>query len=126
MGQRSQPGLKRMKRCGKWEPTPSPFCCEGSKNEIFENEVEIHEAVAETAFHQDYHPFTPTIEFWNGFDGLAALGPAASNAVPQLVRMLERDPSPFTQQAVPVILGRVGPAAPFQGGTGAGPGVSAH
>ena len=55
--------------------------------------------------------YTPTIEFWNGFSGLAALGPAASNAVPQLVRMLERDPSPFTQQAVPVILGRIGPAA---------------
>jgi hypothetical protein len=51
-------------------------------------------------------------EDWKAARGLAALGSAASNAVPQLIRMFEREPSAFTQTTVPGILGTIGrPAA---------------
>jgi HEAT repeat protein len=40
-----------------------------------------------------------------------ALGPLASNAVPELILMLENDSSLFAQQAIPRILGAIGPAA---------------
>lgn len=55
--------------------------------------------------------YAPTTEYWNGYFALSALGSKASNAVPQLVTMLEHDPSAFTQMAVPAILGGIGPAA---------------
>jgi hypothetical protein len=41
----------------------------------------------------------------------SVLGPEASNAVPRLIKIFKTDPSPFLQQAVPVILGYIGPAA---------------
>lgn len=40
-----------------------------------------------------------------------ALGPLASNAVPRLISMLERDSSLFSQQAIPRILGKIGPSS---------------
>ena len=43
--------------------------------------------------------------------GFSALGARASNAVPKLIMILDSDPSPFSQTAVPVILGQIGPPA---------------
>jgi hypothetical protein len=56
-------------------------------------------------------PLPPSDGNRKGFDGLIALGAKASNAVPQLIAMLETEPSPFLQQAIPPILGKIGPAA---------------
>ncbi len=42
---------------------------------------------------------------------LEALGDLAGSAVPKLIAMLEKDNSLFARQAVPTILGRIGPAA---------------
>ncbi len=47
----------------------------------------------------------------SAFYALEALGDLASNAVPKLISMLEKDTSLFAQQAVPTILGKIGPAA---------------
>lgn len=41
----------------------------------------------------------------------SALGPLASNAVPELVAMFDSDRSPFAQQVVPQILSEIGPGA---------------
>jgi hypothetical protein len=55
-----------------------------------------------------YAPSNPNIRALWGFQ---TLGATASNAVPQLIELFDRDPSPFPQQAVPAILGNIGPAA---------------
>ena len=55
-----------------------------------------------------YTPDYPNLKALNGF---RALGPAASNAVPRLIALFDRDPSPFPQTAVPTIFGEIGPAA---------------
>lgn len=47
----------------------------------------------------------------SAFYALEALGDRASNAVPELISMLEKDDSLFAQQSVPSILGKIGPAA---------------
>jgi HEAT repeats len=56
-------------------------------------------------------PLLPADGNRKAFHGLMALGAKASNAVPRLLAILEADPSPFLQQAVPAILGRIGPAS---------------
>jgi hypothetical protein len=43
--------------------------------------------------------------------GFRILGSSASNAVPRLIAIFDSDPAPFPQQAVPEILGEIGPAA---------------
>jgi hypothetical protein len=45
------------------------------------------------------------------FFGLMALGSQASNAVPQLIAIFEKNPSSFPQTAAPAILGTIGPAS---------------
>jgi HEAT repeat protein len=45
------------------------------------------------------------------FFALMALGSQASNAVPQLIAIFEKNPSSFPQTAAPAILGTIGPAA---------------
>jgi hypothetical protein len=61
-------------------------------------------------------PFLPTRLFsenlnWKAEAALTSAGSWASNAVPQLVVMLNQDGSPFCQTVVPGILVRIGPAA---------------
>jgi hypothetical protein len=53
-------------------------------------------------------PRAPGITAMMGFN---ALGSQASNAVPRLIEIFDSDPSAFTQQGVPVILGHIGPPA---------------
>jgi HEAT repeat protein len=48
---------------------------------------------------------------WSARLALAYLGPAASNAVPQLIAMLKKDPSAFAQTSATGTLGYIGPAA---------------
>jgi HEAT repeat protein len=43
--------------------------------------------------------------------GFVALCPRASNAVPQLIEIFDRNPAPFPKQAIPAILGYIGPPA---------------
>jgi hypothetical protein len=56
-------------------------------------------------------PLVPESRDWEAYFGFEALGSEASNAVPQLIAIYERDPSPLVQTAVPSILARLGPAA---------------
>jgi len=56
-------------------------------------------------------PFAPANLNFKAFDGFMALGSGASNAVPRLIAIFEADLSPFSQQAVPAILGEIGLAA---------------
>jgi hypothetical protein len=54
-------------------------------------------------------PYTPACQDFRAFYAFEALGPDASNAVPQLVAIFNRKPSPFSQMIIPVILGDIGP-----------------
>ncbi len=56
-------------------------------------------------------PLAPVNRNLNAYFGFVALGPSASNAVPRLIEIFDRDPAPVPQQAVPAILGGFGPAA---------------
>jgi hypothetical protein len=56
-------------------------------------------------------PFAPANLNWKALTAFGALGSRASNAVPGLVAIFEANPSPFPQQAVPAILGEIGPPA---------------
>ena len=59
-------------------------------------------------FSRYYNSLDQDTKAYNAF---VELGPAASNAVPGLLRIVDRDHSAFAQQAVPGILGHIGPAA---------------
>jgi hypothetical protein len=52
-----------------------------------------------------------TTQYIEPLDGFQDVGVGASNAVPQLVALFERDPSPVPQMAIPAILGDIGSAA---------------
>jgi len=52
-----------------------------------------------------------TTQYIEPLDGFQDVGVGASNAVPQLVALFERDPSPVPQMSIPAILGDIGPAA---------------
>lgn len=54
--------------------------------------------------------FDPGQDF-AAFRAMEQLGAAASNAVPELIHIFETDSSFFSKQAVPAILGAIGPAA---------------
>jgi hypothetical protein len=56
-------------------------------------------------------PFAPANRNYKAFRAFSSLGPRASNAVPALVAIFESNLAPFPQQAVPGILGQIGPAA---------------
>ncbi len=56
-------------------------------------------------------PLAPVNHNLNAYFGFVALGSRASNAVPRLIEIFDRDPAPVPQQAVPAILGGFGPAA---------------
>ena len=56
-------------------------------------------------------PLIPRNLDWEAYFGFEALGDEASNAVPQLIAIYERDPSPLVQTAVPSIFARQGLAA---------------
>ena len=50
-------------------------------------------------------PLPSTTDYIKALDGFRTLGEEASKAVPQLIAMFERDPSPVPQTAIPAILG---------------------
>ncbi|MDB6112696.1 MAG: repeat-containing protein, partial [Pedosphaera sp.] len=56
-------------------------------------------------------PVAPPDQNYAAVQGFDALGPQASNAVLRLIEVFDSDPHPFPQQAVPVILRRIGPSA---------------
>ncbi len=56
-------------------------------------------------------PFASLYREDTALHGFNILGPAASNAVPRLIEIFESDPFPFPKQAIPVILGHIGPTA---------------
>lgn len=56
-------------------------------------------------------PLAPLNQSTTAFQSFISMGPNASNAVPRLIEIFDHDPSPFPQQAVPAILGYIGPAA---------------
>jgi HEAT repeat protein len=56
-------------------------------------------------------PFTPANLNEKAFWSFMALGSAASNAVPQLVAIFEKNPASFPQMAAPAILGKIGHAS---------------
>jgi hypothetical protein len=56
-------------------------------------------------------PFAPANLNYKAMNAFMALGSRASNAVPGLIAIFEADPSPFPQQAIPGILGEIGPPA---------------
>src|SRR5436190_223801 len=55
--------------------------------------------------------YTVPNRHFKGVDALIALGSSASNAVPALIVIFDKNPAPFPQQAVPDIIGWIGPAA---------------
>ncbi len=61
--------------------------------------------------HFDGIPFAPANRNVKAFHGFNALASGATNAVPRLIEIFDSDSSPFSQQAVPAILGNMGPAA---------------
>jgi hypothetical protein len=56
-------------------------------------------------------PFAPRNANYTAVTGFKALGPQASNAVPRLIEIFDSDPHLFPQQAIPAILGDIGPSA---------------
>ncbi len=58
-----------------------------------------------------FHFHTSREDIYVAMMGLHALGPQASNAVPQLVAIYELHPNSLSQQIVPAILGDIGPPA---------------
>ncbi len=56
-------------------------------------------------------PLAPIDRNSKAYDGFVFLGSGASNAVPRLIEIFDRDHSAFCQQAVPAILGNIGPPA---------------
>ncbi len=56
-------------------------------------------------------PFSSYPRNYTALEAFKVLGPGAGIAVPRLIEMFETDTGPFTQQAVPVILGCVGKPA---------------
>ena len=57
-------------------------------------------------------PYThPTIYYSEARDGFRALGPLASNAVPELVKIYDQNLSPMSQATIAGIFGTIGPAA---------------
>jgi hypothetical protein len=56
-------------------------------------------------------PFAPAHLNFEAFTAFMVLGSGASNAVPGLIAIIQSDPDPYPQTAVPVILGQIGPAA---------------
>jgi hypothetical protein len=56
-------------------------------------------------------PFQPANLNESAFFGLLMLGSEASNAVPQLIEIFEKNHASFPQTAAPAILGRIGPAS---------------
>jgi hypothetical protein len=55
-------------------------------------------------------PYASTNPNFRALSGFETLGATATDAVPLLIELFDRDPSPFPQEAVPVILGYIGPA----------------
>jgi hypothetical protein len=56
-------------------------------------------------------PFEPANLNEKAFLGFAALEKEASNAVPQLIEIFEKNNASFPQSAAPAILGKIGPAS---------------
>jgi len=56
-------------------------------------------------------PFGYASRNFKAYHSFVVLGSRASNAVPRLIEIFDRDHSAFCQQAVPAILGHIGPAA---------------